>query len=119
MNEPFDPNARILFDLGNSTGVLQITALRVEEIVDDIPLEARFEQKIPKIYPNPFNQFVHIEGEGPQEVRFVDFTGRIHQRSWMETGGTLETNGLIPGPYILQVITGKSNEFETVSVYKQ
>jgi len=119
MNEPFDANARISFDLGNSTGVLQITTLKVEEIVDEIPLEARFEQKMPKVYPNPFNQFVHIEGEGPKEVRFVDLTGRIHQSSMMETGGTIETKGLMPGPYILQISTDKSKEFETVSVYKQ
>jgi hypothetical protein len=119
MNEPFDANARISFDLGNSTGVLQITALRVEEIVDEIPLEARFEQNVPLVYPNPFDQYVQVSGVGPQEVRFVDLTGRIHQSSMMETGGTLETKGLMPGPYILQVITGKSNKFETVSVYKQ
>jgi hypothetical protein len=98
---------------------LQITTLKVEEIVDEIPLEVRFEQKMPRVYPNPFNQFVHIEGKGPQEVRFVDLTGRIHQSLKMETGGVLETKGLMPGAYILQISTDKSKEFETVSVYKQ
>ena len=119
MNEPYDANARISFDMGNSTGTIQITALRVDEVVDEIPLEARFEQNKILVYPNPFGQFVHIEGEGPQEVRFVDLTGRIHQRILLENGGNIETKALTPGPYILQVISGKSQDIESRRVYKQ
>jgi aryl-phospho-beta-D-glucosidase BglC (GH1 family) len=119
MNEPYDANARISFDMGNSTGIIQITALRVDEVVDEIPLEARFEQNKIQVYPNPFDQLVHIQGEGLQEVRFVDLNGRIHQRILLENGGNIETKALTPGPYILQVISGKSQDIESRRVYKQ
>jgi hypothetical protein len=37
----------------------------------------------------------------------------------LENGGNIETKALTPGPYILQVISGKSQDIESRRVYKQ
>jgi hypothetical protein len=55
MNEPFDSNARLTFDLGLNTGSIQINSIKVAEVIEDIPLGVE-ERSDLSVYPNPFRE---------------------------------------------------------------
>jgi hypothetical protein len=118
MNEPFDSNARLVFDLGLNTGMIQINSIKVAEVVEDIPLGVK-ESSVWKVYPNPFREKLRIEAPGTHEIRISDLLGRIHQVTKMENEVELETQSLKNGFYLLQSIDIKTGEMKSQVLLKE
>jgi aryl-phospho-beta-D-glucosidase BglC (GH1 family) len=38
MSEPYDANARLVFDMGNALGTVQINSIQVDEVIEEVPL---------------------------------------------------------------------------------
>ena len=113
MNEPFDSNARLVFDMGGKVGNVQINSIRVDEVIEEVPLGTQEQMYKSRVYPNPFNQLIHIESAGMQNARLMDLQGRIHQSIPFQDKASLETNTLIPGTYLLQISSPLNGDSET------
>jgi CRISPR/Cas system-associated protein Csx1 len=118
MNEPFDSSARLVFDLGLNTGMIQINSIKVAEVVEDIPLGVK-ESSVWKVYPNPFREKLRIESPGSHEIRMSDLLGRIHQVTKMENEIELETQSLKNGFYLLQSIDIKTGDMKSQVLLKE
>ena len=118
MNEPFDANARLTFDLGLTTGSIQINSIKVAELVEDIPLGVE-EYSALKVYPNPFREKLRIEAPGFHAIRISDMLGRINQVTKMENEIELETQSLKSGLYILQCVNEKTGELKSQLLIKE
>jgi hypothetical protein len=118
MNEPFDSNARLVFDLGLNTGMIQINSIKVAEVVEDIPLGV-VEPSAWKVYPNPFRGKLRIEAPGSHEIRISDLVGRIHQVTKMENEIELEMQSLKNGFYLLQSIDVKTGDMKSQVLLKE
>ena len=113
MNEPFDSNARLVFDMGSKVGNVQINSIRFDEVIEEVPLGTQEQVYKSRVYPNPFNQLIHIESAGTQNARLMDLQGRIHQSIHFQDKASLETNTLIPGTYLLQISSPLNGDSET------
>jgi len=118
MNEPFDANARLTFDLGLTTGSVQINSIKVAELVEDIPLGVE-EYSALKVYPNPFREKLRIVAPGSHTIRISDMLGRINQVTKMENEIELETQSLKSGLYILQCVNEKTGELKSRLLIKE
>ena len=118
MNEPYDANARLVFDLGLNTGFVQINSIKVAEVVEDIPLGVE-ETGVLNVYPNPFNGKLKIEAQGPHDIQIIDLHGRIIQVTKMENEIEMETQSLKSGLYLLECIDHKTGEFKSRLIYKE
>jgi hypothetical protein len=118
MNEPFDANARLTFDLGLNTGTIQINSIKVAEVIEDIPLGVE-EPGVWKVYPNPFREKLRIEAPGSHEIRISDLLGRINQVTKMENQIELETYSLKMGLYLLQCIDIKTGSVKSHVLLKE
>jgi len=118
MNEPFDANARLTFDLGLTTGTIQINSIKVAELVEDIPLGVE-ELSALQVYPNPFREKLRIEAPGSYVIRISDMLGRINQVTKMENEIELETQSLKSGLYLLQCINNKTGELKSRLLCKE
>jgi hypothetical protein len=118
MNDPYDANARLVFDLGLNTGMVQINSIKVAEVVEDIPLGVQ-ESGVWKVYPNPFREKLKIEAPGSHEIRISDLLGRINQVTKMENEIELETQSLKTGFYLLQSINVKTGDMKSQVLLKE
>ena len=118
MNDPYDANARLVFDLGLNTGMVLINSIKVAEVVEDIPLGVQ-ESGVWKVYPNPFREKLKIEAPGSHEIRISDLLGRINQVTKMENELELETQSLKTGFYLLQSIDVKTGDMKSQVLLKE
>jgi aryl-phospho-beta-D-glucosidase BglC (GH1 family) len=118
MNEPFDSNARLVFDLGLNSGMIQINSIKVAEVIEDIPLGVE-ELSVWKVYPNPFREKLRIEAPGSYEIRISDLLGRINQVTKMENEIELETQSLKTGFYLLQSIDVKTGDIKSQVILRE
>jgi len=118
MNEPFDANARLTFDLGLNTGSIQINSIKVAEVIEDIPLGIE-ERSALSVYPNPFREKLRIEVPGTHVIQIIDMLGRIIQVTKMENEIDLETQTLKSGLYMLQCINEKTGELNSRLLYRE
>lgn len=120
MNELFDPNARISFDLGTQIGSIAITSLTVDEVVEDLILENSLEPQKSLVYPNPFNERLKINSLGPNMVRLMDFQGKTLLYAKQENvNEDLNTSHWKAGIYFLQIINMETGLTETHKLIKE
>ena len=58
-----------------------------------------------KVYPNPANDKVHVEGEGIESVALFDLLGNCLRNMDFNTSNTLNVSGLSKGIYVLMLTT--------------
>jgi hypothetical protein len=58
-----------------------------------------------KVYPNPANDKVHVEGEGIESVALFDLLGNCLRNMDFSTSNTLNVSGLSKGIYVLMLTT--------------
>ena len=57
-----------------------------------------------KIYPNPVNGVLHIEGvEAGASIELIDILGRSARRQLLTAQGTVDASTLVPGVYIVKI----------------
>lgn len=118
MGEAFDPNARIVFDMGTTLATVQLNSIQVDEVIEEVPLGTT-EPKIENaIYPNPFQHVLNIQGLGERVVRVFDIEGRAHYQQQIAGDATIDFSFLRPGAYVLQV-QGRNSLSESHLVVKE
>lgn len=104
MNEPSDLVARMSFDLGTTIANINISSIKIEEIIDNsIPLATEKESNI-SIYPNPIEDILTISAlKAIQRLELIDQKGSVILRKTIVNEGSLNVSlQTIPsGSYIL------------------
>ena len=113
MTDPNDANARLVFDMGTKLGNVQINAIQVDEIVEEIPLGTLEVGSAYQIFPNPFLDVIHVERLGSHHVRIFDLQGRIVHDADLRDAGSIPTQSLTPGTYLLQATASQTGETES------
>lgn len=109
MNEPSDLIARMSFDMGTTVANINISSIKIEEIIDNsIPLATEKESNI-SIYPNPIEDILTISAlKAIQSLELIDQKGSVILRKTIVNESSLNVSlQTIPsGSYIL-VLYGK------------
>lgn len=109
MNEPSDLAARMSFDLGTTIANINISSIKIEEIIDNsTPLATEKESSV-DIYPNPIEDILTISAlKTIQSLELIDQKGSVILRKTIVNEGSLNVSlQTIPsGTYIL-VLYGK------------
>lgn len=106
MNDPSDLTARMSFDMGTTVANINISSIKIEEIIDNstsTPLATEKESNI-NIYPNPIEDILTISDLNTvQKLELVDQKGSIILRKTIVNESTLNVSlQTIPsGSYIL------------------
>lgn len=106
MNNPSDPAARLVFDLGtNATGVI-ISEVKVEELKFVITaLDQSIRMRKNKIYPNPVSSVLNFEAAGQfNKVEFFDLNGKSVVNFNLQPGmPSINLEGLPSGIYLIKL----------------
>ncbi|MEY2894442.1 MAG: hypothetical protein RIS42_161 [Bacteroidota bacterium] len=103
MGEPYDANARMVFDMGTALATVQINSIQVDEVIEDVPLgtdEPKYENTV---YPNPFRNILQIQGSGERQLRLIDLRGEIIFQQAIQGNQTLDLSQFPAGSYLLQL----------------
>jgi endoglucanase len=114
MGEPYDANARLVFDMGSALATVQINSIQVDEVVEDVPLGTKEPMYSNTIFPNPFRNVLQIKGSGERLVRLIDLRGRVHDQQAIKDDASIDFSSIPTGAYILQVQDVKSSESHLV-----
>lgn len=114
MGEPYDANARLVFDMGSALATVQINSIQVDEVVEDVPLGTKEPTYSNTIFPNPFRNVLQIKGSGERFVRLIDLRGRVHDQQAIKDDASIDFSSIPTGAYILQVQDVKSSESHLV-----
>jgi hypothetical protein len=118
MGEPYDANARLVFDMGNDIAMVQINSIQVDEVIEDVPLgtdEPKYENSV---YPNPFRNVLQIKGSGERQLRLIDLRGRIHHQQSIAGDASIDFSSIPSGAYLLQ-LHGINQSSESHHVVKE
>jgi hypothetical protein len=118
MGEPYDANARLVFDMGNDIATVQINAIQVDEVVEEVPLgtdEPKYENTV---YPNPFWNVLQIKGSGERQLRLIDLRGRVHHQQSISGDASIDFSSIPTGAYLLQ-LQGVNQPSESHLVVKE
>lgn len=109
MNDPIDLSARMSFDLGTTIANINISSIKIEEIIDNsTPLDIEKESII-NIYPNPIEDIIMISGlKDIQSLELIDQKSSVILRKTIVNEGLLNVSlqTIQSGKYIL-VLYGK------------
>jgi hypothetical protein len=104
MNDPSDLAARMSFDLGTTIANINISSIKVEEIIDDsTPLATEKESSV-HIFPNPIEDILTISAlKAIQSLELIDQKGnKIFKKTIINEGLLSVSLQTIPsGSYIL------------------
>jgi len=109
MNDPSDLSARMSFDLGTTIANINISSIKIEEIIDNSTPLGIEKESIINIYPNPIEDIIMISGlKDIQSLELIDQKSSIILRKTIVNEGLLNVSlQTIPsGNYIL-VLYGK------------
>jgi endoglucanase len=104
MNNPTDPAARLVFDLGTNVTSVSVTEIKVEELTTTVTsVEEPFAPGVPSAYPNPVTSILHVDRlDSYNEVRISDMRGQCLQRLAISPGTTtVNFEHVAPGFYVL------------------
>ncbi|BEV03959.1 T9SS type A sorting domain-containing protein [Chryseobacterium gambrini] len=88
-----------------NTGIITGTNRTAKNILEKNP-DVEIDNII-DVYPNPFNSFITVKGEGLKSYELYDISGKLlKQGSLLQK--TINTNDLIKGEYLLKIITDKN-----------
>ncbi len=103
MGEPYDANARLVFDMGNALGTVQINSIQVDEVIEEVPLGMEEPKYINTVFPNPFRDILQIKGSGERLLRLIDLRGRIHHQQSISGDASIDLSSMPTGTYLLQL----------------
>ncbi len=109
MTSATDKAARIVFDLGKSTGLIGVRNFKIEEEKVVILGTSKEAPKI-IIYPNPASNKINIETPFlVQEVSVYDMSGRLilDKKMQLEDQNSFELKNITSGKYIILIKTDK------------
>jgi hypothetical protein len=118
MGEPYDANARMVFDMGTALATVQINSIQVDEVIEDVPLgtdEPKYENTV---YPNPFRNILQIKGSGERQLRLIDLRGRVHHQQSIAGDASIDFSSIPTGAYLLQ-LQGLNQSSESHLVVKE
>jgi aryl-phospho-beta-D-glucosidase BglC (GH1 family) len=105
MNDPDDPAARMVFDLGSGTGNSIFRKIKVEELDLTITSLEKEVRERPKVYPNPVRDILNIDQLAPGTL--IELYSPIGQlmKSFQGTDTSVEMSmvNLSPGIYLLRI----------------
>lgn len=104
MTSATDQVARLVFDLGTTTGSVNISSVKVEELrLAVTSAETEAVQYTTRCYPNPASSWLRItEVDKFHEAELIDFNGRSLAAFTVAKGSeTLDISRIPPGMYIL------------------
>ncbi|HMG93361.1 MAG TPA: cellulase family glycosylhydrolase [Chryseolinea sp.] len=104
MNNPTDPAARLVFDLGTNLTSVSITEIKVEEITTTITsIEEPSLPNAPLAYPNPVTSILYVDSlDSYTEATVSDMRGQSLLRFAISPGTTtVNFENVAPGLYIL------------------
>ncbi len=115
-----DNNARIVFDLGNSTSDVTITDVKLEEVVLQWPTAVtEIDDLKTTLYPNPAVSRIYINNlDGFDFVTFYNANGKpVFERKLDTMLNEIDTRNLVNGLYFVR-LSGK-NKNQVFKVLKQ
>lgn len=117
MGATSDPSARFVFDIGNESGEVIITSVKISKVIDTM-VEANYNTNNDfKIWPNPVKTVLNIEGyEAAEEITIIDLGGRVIYNTTTNKS-QVDMSNLESGIYILQINKGGS-QYEFTKVIK-
>lgn len=118
MGEPYDANARLVFDLGNALGTVQINSIQLDEVIEEVPLGTEVPKYLNTVFPNPFRDVLTIRGTGERDLRVIDLRGRILIQKAIQGDQTLDAMQIPSGSYLLQIMS-KFTSTETHLLIKE
>lgn len=104
MTSATDPAARLVFDLGTTTGSINISSVKVEELrLAVTSAEGEAVEYSTLAYPNPASSWLRITEVGKfHKAELIDFNGRSLAAFHIAQGReTLDISRIPPGMYIL------------------
>lgn len=109
MNSTTDPMARMVFDLGTQSGLIEFRKIKLEEITLDFGTSQKeIEDFDFHIYPNPASDILNVEGLPGKEgqISIFDIRGRlVLKRAYHSNAIQLDIRNVLPGLYSLSVET--------------
>lgn len=111
MSSNTDPAARMVFDLGSQTGLIELRKVKLEEVKLDFgtPTFDINDHKV-VVYPNPASESFTITGIpiGHNIANLYDVKGRlVYQENNVKEGTQIPVKNLAKGVYMFQIIAGK------------
>ncbi|MHA8091180.1 cellulase family glycosylhydrolase [Aquirufa regiilacus] len=118
MGEPYDANARMVFDMGTALATVQINAIQVDEVIEEVPLGVEEPKFVNAVFPNPFNDVLQVQGTGERFLRLIDVRGKIILQQAIQGNQTLDLSQLPAGIYGLQ-LKAENETFESFKLLKE
>ncbi|MDT8886211.1 cellulase family glycosylhydrolase [Aquirufa sp. LEPPI-3A] len=118
MGEPYDANARMVFDMGTALATVQINAIQVDEVIEEVPLGVEEPKFVNAVFPNPFNDVLQVQGTGERFLRLIDVRGKIIFHQAIQGNQTLDVSQLPAGIYGLQ-LKAENETFESFKLLKE
>jgi len=117
MGDPYDANARLVFDMGTDMATVQINSIQIDEVVEEIALGIE-EPKQNTVFPNPFRDVLHIQGTGIRQLRIIDLNGRIYHQKQILDDASIDLSSISTGAYWVQIF-GENQKPESHLVVKE
>ena len=113
MNSETDPAARLVFDLGTTTGDVNISNVKVEELsfaVTSVGQHPAEEGAL--VYPNPASSWLRITGaDSYHSASLIDLRGRPFATFRIEEGrARIDVSHLAPGMYVMSLNGNRRGE---------
>jgi hypothetical protein len=70
------------------------------------------------MYPNPFQNVLHIKGSGERQLRLIDLRGRVHHQQSITGDASIDFSSIPTGAYLLQ-LQGLNQSSESHLVVKE
>lgn len=103
MGEPYDANARMVFDMGTALATVQINSIQVDEVIEEVPLGVEEPKFVNAVFPNPFHDALQVNGTGERFLRLIDVRGKIIFQQAIQRNQTLDVSHIPAGSYLLQI----------------
>ncbi|HEY5919229.1 MAG TPA: cellulase family glycosylhydrolase [Chryseolinea sp.] len=117
MNNPTDPAARLVFDLGTNVTGVSITEIKVEELTTVITsVEEHPAPTTPWAYPNPVTSLLYIENlDSYEEATVHDVRGQRLRRFVISSEmSSLDLESIAPGFYVIKLRGNDSQDYVKV-----
>jgi len=118
MGEPYDANARMVFDMGTALATVQINSIQVDEVIEEVPLGVEEPKFVNAVFPNPFHDVLKVHGTGERFLRLIDVRGKIIFQQAIQGNQTLDVSQLPAGIYGLQ-LKAENETFESFKLLKE
>ena len=118
MGEPYDANARMVFDMGTALATVQINSIQVDEVIEEVPLGVEEPKFVNAVFPNPFHDVLQVHGAGERFLRLIDVRGKIIFQQAIQGNQTLDVSQLPAGIYGLQ-LKAENETFESFKLLKE